>query len=69
MRFDIELLGWEEIDDMGPDDVEPEWEAPLVGRDDLGYGGKDPSGSYVWERNGLEVLATQQRKTEKRVMR
>ena len=21
MRFDIELLGWEEIDDMGPDDV------------------------------------------------
>ena len=21
----------EEIDDMGPDDIEPEWEAPLVG--------------------------------------
>ena len=43
----------EEIDDMGPDDIEPEWEAPLVGRDDVGFGGKDPlGGKYTWERNG-----------------
>jgi len=43
----------EEIDDMGPDDIEPEWEAPLVGRDDVGFGGKDPlAGKYTWERNG-----------------
>lgn len=61
VRFDIELLGWEEIDDMGPDDVEPEWEAPLVGRDDVGFGGKDPlSGAYSWERKGLEVLVKAQ---------
>ncbi|CAK9025757.1 Peptidyl-prolyl cis-trans isomerase FKBP65 (PPIase FKBP65) (70 kDa peptidyl-prolyl isomerase) (FK506-binding protein 65) (AtFKBP65) (Immunophilin FKBP65) (Peptidyl-prolyl isomerase ROF2) (Protein ROTAMASE FKBP 2) (Rotamase) [Durusdinium trenchii] len=56
VRFDIELLGWEEIDDMGPDDVEPEWEAPLVGRNDVGEGGKDPFGQYSWVRNGLEVI-------------
>ena len=38
---------------MGPDDIEPEWEAPLVGRDDVGFGGKDPlGGKYTWERNG-----------------
>ena len=42
----------EELDDMGPDDIEPEWEAPLVGRDDVGEGGKDPAGQYSWERNG-----------------
>lgn len=43
----------EEIDDMGPDDIEPEWDAPLVGRDDVGFGGKDPlAGKYTWERNG-----------------
>ncbi|CAJ1348510.1 unnamed protein product [Effrenium voratum] len=60
VRFDIELLGWEEIDDMGPDDVEPEWEAPLVGRDDVGEGGKDPFGKYSWQRNGLEVLVKAQ---------
>ena len=34
---------------MGPDDIEPEWEAPLVGRDDVGEGGKDPLGKYTWE--------------------
>lgn len=33
---------------MGPDDVEPEWEAPLVGRNDVGEGGKDPFGQYSW---------------------
>ncbi|CAE7662785.1 FKBP65 [Symbiodinium sp. CCMP2592] len=60
VRFDIELLGWEEIDDMGPDDVEPEWEAPLVGRDDVGEGGKGPNGKYTWERNGLEVVVKAQ---------
>lgn len=61
VKFDIELLGWEEIDDMGPDDIEPEWEAPLVGRDDVGFGGKDPlAGKYTWERNGLEVLVKAQ---------
>ena len=60
VRFDIELLGWEEIDDMGPDDVEPEWDAPLVGRDDVGEGGKGPNGKYTWERNGLEVVVKAQ---------
>jgi len=60
VKFDIELLGWEELDDMGPDDIEPEWEAPLVGRDDVGEGGKDPAGQYSWERNGLEVLVKAQ---------
>eukprot|EP00931_Biecheleriopsis_adriatica_P068152 TRINITY_DN42170_c0_g1_i1.p1 TRINITY_DN42170_c0_g1~~TRINITY_DN42170_c0_g1_i1.p1 ORF type:complete len:367 (+),score=58.22 TRINITY_DN42170_c0_g1_i1:34-1134(+) len=60
VRFEIELLGWEELDDMGPDDIEPEWEAPLVGRDDVGPGGREANGLYSWERNGLEVLVKAQ---------
>lgn len=60
VRFDIELLGWEELDDMGPDDVEPEWEAPPVGRDDQGFGGRHSEGLYSWERHGLEVIVKAQ---------
>lgn len=61
VRFDIELLGFEELDDMSSEFDEPEdndltyAEEEGIGRGDLGPGGDDPAGRYRWERRGQEV--------------
>jgi len=60
VRFDIELLGFDELDDMSSefdeDDVLTYEEQEGIGRGDVGPGGEDPAGRYRWERRGLEVV-------------
>jgi len=60
VRFDIELLGFEELDDMSSefdeDDILTYEEEEGIGRGDVGPGGDDTDGRYRWERRGQEVV-------------
>jgi len=58
VRFDIELLGFDELDDLGsglPGEVDPDYDPLPMGREDLGLGGTGPKG-IRWERHGLEII-------------
>lgn len=55
VKFDVELIAIDELDDLSEIEEEPIVELPY-GREDVGVGGVEPNGRYRWERRGQEVV-------------
>eukprot|EP00439_Symbiodinium_sp_Y106_P073358 s1215_g13.t2 len=54
--IDVELLSFVEVEEEDENDFD--FDLDGFGRKDLGPGGEDANGRYIWERCGQEVLVT-----------